>query len=67
MQYLIVDSGAPGSRAKILWSTGIENATPFSSPENANYWKNVVVDATGLIAADGKWYVIDLTGDFCTR
>jgi hypothetical protein len=58
MQYLIVDSGAPGSRAKCLWSPKIENATPFYSSENANYWKNAVSDATGVIAAVGKWYVI---------
>jgi hypothetical protein len=58
VQYLIVDSYMPGSRAKVFWSPRIETATPFSSPENANYWKNAVVDATDVIAAVGKWYVI---------
>jgi len=59
VQYLIVDSHMPGSRAKVLWSPRIENATPFSSPQDANYWKNAVVDATDVIVADGKWYVIN--------
>ena len=58
MQYLIVESGMPGSRAKFFWSPQIENATPFSSSANANYWKDTVSDATGVIAAVGKWYVI---------
>jgi hypothetical protein len=58
VQYLVVDSYMPGSRAKIVWAPRIENATPFPSPENANYWKNAVVDATEVIAAFGKWYVI---------
>jgi hypothetical protein len=58
MQYLIVESGMPGSRAKFLWSPQIENATPFSSSAGANYWKDIIPDATGLIAAGGKWYVI---------
>jgi hypothetical protein len=57
-QYLIVDSFMPGSRAKIVWSPRIENATPFSSRANADYWKNAVMDATDVIAAVGKWYVI---------
>jgi hypothetical protein len=58
VEYLIVDSCLPGTRAKILWSPRVENATLFSSPEDANYWKNAVVDATDVIAAVGKWYVI---------
>jgi hypothetical protein len=58
MQYLIVDSRMPPPYATLIWSPKIENATRFSSVEDANAAKNAVADATGVIGFNDGWYVV---------
>ncbi len=58
MHYLIAYSSAPVPYGKFVWSPKIENATPFSTLEEADAKKRTVADATGVIDIDGRWYVI---------
>jgi hypothetical protein len=43
---------------KFVWSPKIENATPFSTLEEADAKKRAVPDATGVIEFNDKWYVV---------
>jgi hypothetical protein len=58
MQYLIAYSMMPEPYGKFVWTPKIENATPFPSSVAAEAKRSTVVDATGLIAHDGRWYVV---------
>jgi hypothetical protein len=58
MHYLIIDSGMPQPHSIYIWSPIIENAVQFSSAENAEATRNNVPDATGVIEANGGWYVV---------
>jgi hypothetical protein len=57
MQYLIVDTAMPDPRSEV-WSLTIDKATRFSSERQAEAWKAVVVDATGVIEQTGGWCVV---------
>jgi hypothetical protein len=58
MQYLIVDSTMPEPYGKFIWSPRIENATWFSSLNDADAARSAVPGATGMMYAKGNWYVI---------
>jgi hypothetical protein len=57
MKYLIVNAGIPEPYGNFVWSPKIEDATQFSSLEDANAGKLYVTDATRVILVHGKWYV----------
>ena len=48
----------PQPYGKFFWSPALEQATPFSSWEEANGWKNQVGNATGIVEFNSKWFVV---------